>query len=209
MVSGILIFLVICLLNAALFFAAVSKGADYLYAENGVIENLQVLAIFVCGTLFVKTIFSIKKSHHKLIATGCAWLCLTFILREVDVEDFDIPQIFIFLGSGTGRNLMLLAGWITIFTLFYRQFSAFKGQLSRYFMSYTGRFFMLAAGFLLLGDAFDHRWIDVPFYQFYEELSELNGYFSMVVGALVARYSFEQIERPVEASQQGLVESTI
>ena len=62
-----------------------------IYVENGILENIQVFTITVAGLLLFLTVINQKRTD-KLVLLFFAFLCLSFVLREVDVEDL----IFIF-----------------------------------------------------------------------------------------------------------------
>lgn len=78
------------------------------YAENNLLESTQALTLALALVFLVPVFDSVR--NDRLIAVFMSLLSLGFILRELDVEQFDLPNILILLGSGKGRNLLLGTG---------------------------------------------------------------------------------------------------
>src|SRR5690606_1088725 len=68
------------------------------YAENGILETTQAVLLALACVLFLATALW-EKGQGRLVVLFCSLLCYGFVLREVDVETFDIPDLLILLGS--------------------------------------------------------------------------------------------------------------
>lgn len=143
------------------------------YEENGILENTQVFVLMV--TFFVFFLPPIyQKRKDKLILVFFALLSFNFILREIDVEEFNVPSIVMLFGSGIGRKVMLAIGFVSI--VLYASFNAkYYAKLSiTLLLSRVGFLLCMSSVFLFAGGFFEEQ----PFrhHEYFEELSELIGY---------------------------------
>lgn len=153
------------------------------FKENQLLENLQGILLFIAGLTYAQAILHVQKPY-RLLPMGGALLCLSFLLRELDVEKFDLPQWIILLGSGYGRNIMLVSLWLLVVGLLVKNYKHWLPVALDLLFSRTGIFAILGGLLLILGSLFDDEVFDVKMYQFYEELSEMNGYYFILLSAL-------------------------
>lgn len=181
--------LVLFLCNTFCFYAIYIKNMPEVHMENGIIESTQVLLIVFSFVLFF--ILAIKNTdlRLRLLCLTLTLLCFSFFLREVDIEDFNLPNIIILLGSGPGYRILLAILWLAIILYSIKQFKKIKPFYSNYLQSSAGYALFLSAGLLISGGFFDKQLIDILRYEFYEELLEMNGYFMLVLSALLT-YKF-------------------
>lgn len=153
-----------------------------LYQENGLLENIQVLLLVVTFLTFLLPALY-QQRNDKLILLFFALLSFNFILREVDVEEFELPNILILLGSGIGRKILLAIGFIGI--IFYALLNAkYYANLSICLLkSSTGILLFLSAVFLFLGGFFEEG--KFQHHTYFEELSELVGYVLFFLSSLI------------------------
>ena len=105
------------------------------------LESTQALTLALSLLFFLVPVFDSSR-NDRLIAVFMSLLSLGFILRELDVEQFDLPNILILLGSGKGRNLMLGTGLLlTLATALFK---------FRYYLSLARCFFRHGAGIATL-----------------------------------------------------------
>lgn len=188
-VVAISILLIINMVCAYFMFV---NGNDYIYKENGPMENLQAILLVISCIVFLTSSLHLEK-HQKLVLLSCFLLCFSFLLREIDIEAFDIHSFLILIGSGVGRNIMLSIAWICIAIYAGFNYRYYRGKLGLYILSETGILLMIGAAFFIVGDLFDRKIIKVTYNTFYEELAELNGYYFILWGALVSRSSLQGI----------------
>jgi hypothetical protein len=161
------------------------------YSENGPLENLQVVVLVTAFLIFLLPALH-QKREDKLILLFFSFLCFAFILREVDIEDFNLPPVIVFTGSGIGRNLILLTGFITMVTYGFLHFSYYK-KLALSFIKSCPGILMITAGLLLyIGDYFEHQ-ESLHLHVFWEEMFELLGYMVISFAALITS-KYKQID---------------
>lgn len=151
------------------------------YRENGWLENIQVLLLLLSCIIILRSIVYQSRTD-KLLLSLFFLTCLTFILREVDVEDFNIPYVLIFIGSGVGRNVMLTIGFLTISFCVISHAEHYKGILRRYLMSMECALVATAGVFLCLGVVIEKSLL-ISHNMFWEEMSELVGYGLILLAA--------------------------
>lgn len=151
--------------------------------ENHALENYQALMLFICGAVYLRTLVYAQK-HQKLVPGAGALLCLSFILRELDVEKFDLPQVIILLGHGLGRNILLISLWLLVIVLFIRHCKHYLELAVNLLMTRSALLMVTGGLLLIVGDLFEDRVFGVNHYQLYEELSELNAYYFILLASL-------------------------
>jgi len=152
-----------------------------IYVENGFLENIQVFTISIaCFVLFLPVVY--QNRTDKLILLFLSFLCLSFALREVDVEDLNIPSVLKFIGSGIGRNALIAAGFITMFSYLIINIKHYKNLLRSFLASKEGALIITAGILLCIGEGFENM-SSVPHHVLFEELSELSGYVLFLLGA--------------------------
>ncbi len=171
-----------------------------IYVENGFLENIQVFTISIaCFVLFLPVVY--QNRTDKLILLFLSFLCLSFALREVDVEDLNIPSVLKFIGSGTGRNALIAAGFITMFSYLIFNIKHYKNLLSSFLASKEGALIITAGILLCIGEGFENM-SSVPHHVLFEELSELSGYVLFLLGAFT--YSKNGTTRPASGYSKSV-----
>ena len=162
------------------FYAVMLLDDPSVYAENNLLESTQALTLALALVFFLVPVFDSVR-NDRLIAVFLSLLSLGFILRELDVEQFDLPNLLILLGSGKGRNLLLGTGLLlTLVTALFK--FRYYLSLSRCFFRHGAGIATLFAGlFLVVGDIFEK--IDIPYHVLYEESLELLGYAVLLLAA--------------------------
>ena len=145
-----------------------------IYAENRLLENAQVFTLALAGFVFFRPI-AYQKRTDKLLLLFFAFLCLSFILREVDVEDLNIPIILIYIGSGIGRNVLVVAGFISILFCAIYNITHYKTVLRDFLLSIEGVLIIIAGILLFVGEYFEDAH-SLSHNVFLEEATELLSY---------------------------------
>jgi hypothetical protein len=153
--------------------------------ENGLIENVQVFLLVIAAITYLLSIF-FGKSSEKLILCLCSLLCCSFALRELDVENFDIPNIFIVVGSGAGRDAILGTGFVVIFIYAVAHLADYKKAAVKFLRSRAG-LLLVAGGMGLCVGYFFAESDTFVYHVYFEEMAELFGYFVILLSSLAAR----------------------
>ena len=186
MKTDIKIFVVtIMFIGALCYFSYAVYALDQvsIYAENGWLENTQAAILTLSCAVFLLPVFS-QKRGDKLVLIFFSFLCFSFVLREIDVEDLDVINFLKFMGHGTGRNIMLIIGFVAmgVYALF--NYKYYKKLAKEFMVSLMARLIMAAAVLLFIGDFFEHRNV-ISHHVFLEEISELSGYVLILMAALI------------------------
>ena len=94
------------------FYGVIGLSDFDIFDENNLLENTQAFVLMFVFFLYLLPLFDPLRGD-KLIAVFFAILTLAFLLRELDIEKFDLPKILILLGSGNGRNILLASGFLS------------------------------------------------------------------------------------------------
>ncbi|WP_374088851.1 hypothetical protein [Methylomicrobium lacus] len=186
----------VILVDSLIYFKVDISGDAEIANENHFLENLQLILLFASGVAFLQTMMYVQKGQRLLPALG-ALLCLSFILRELDVEKFDLPQALVFLGSGYGRSILLSGLWLLLSVLFVRDYKHYLTLAVHILPTRSGVF--LVAGGLLVGVASLFDGPVFEFYRLYEALSEMNGYFLLLVSSLSLFFDLPRNSKPPSA----------
>ncbi len=161
-------------------FSVVWQENFSVFKENGLLENTQALTLIVALFFFLAPTFNRFRSD-RLLGVFFSFLTLGFILRELDIETFDLPNIFILLGSGQGRNLLLAVGILSTIGYALFKFRYYLDLSISFVRSRTG-FAALGAGILCeIGDFFED--LQIQHNVLYEESLELMGYSLFLIAA--------------------------
>lgn len=165
---------------------AFSGDTGVVAQENGLLENAQVAFLLLSGIIFTVRSFTAAR-HARYILWMGAWFCLSVILRELDVEELAVPQWVVWMGSGTGRNLIMAAGWGVLGVMAIKSYSEWKGSVVRLVWSRTAILMFAAGTLLLLGSLFDHETVMAEQGVLWEETLETIGYFLLIPAALCSQ----------------------
>jgi len=184
-------------INVLAYYWVINFGMSQLHAENHLLENIQVTLLALTTIAFLTHLLHTGKYHHFFALCG-ALFCFSSILRELDVETFDIPEILILLGSGTGKHIMLVSLWLFLTGYGVFNYQKIKPRCWRDLILENATLVIFLGGCLLIfGGLYDQRIIDVHHRQFYEELLETNGYLLIWVGSIMyASYFKNGVEIP-------------
>jgi hypothetical protein len=171
---------ILYLLTILFSYIATVPGKQFIYHENELLENIQAAFLFSSLAVLLVSIPRAEKSLRPILFAGSLFF-LTLFLREVDIEDSTLPYIFIQIGSGHGRNIILLSLWIAVFGIVLEH-PVYYGRVLRHLLfSNAGALYVIGGLFLLLGEYLDYRSRSL---RFYEELAELAGFYFMFAATL-------------------------
>jgi hypothetical protein len=145
--------------------------------ENGAMENVQAIAIFLSLMMFLLS--SVRRQFsERLFFLTLALLCFSLFLRELDMEDLGLNPVVVWLTSGVGRNLLLSLLWVfSLLLMFLNRGKVWKVCMD-WIKSFGGQTMILAGFFFVSAWPFDKEMLPIlsRSSRFFEELLELNGY---------------------------------
>jgi hypothetical protein len=158
-------------------------GHAELHAENGLIENLQAGLLVAACAIYLATA-ALEKRPDKPVLLACALLCYGFVVRELDVETFAIPQVLIAVGSGVGRtvSLALAFGALGLYVALTGPARHVRAAVA-FARSRPGRLFLAGCVFLVIGDRFEQATL-LTRHVFLEEMAELFGYLLILLSSI-------------------------
>ncbi|MBO7521126.1 MAG: hypothetical protein J6T16_02675 [Opitutales bacterium] len=180
--------LFVCLVYA--FYEMFFEGDSSIHAENHFLENAQVAVCAIEMLVFLAAAF-FSGENAKAIPLFFAVLAFAFILREVDVERLDVPEICKILGSGWGRNIIVSLMFAAVFAAALLNFRLYFWA-SLKFMRTKTFYWGIAAAAVLFASHIAERAHSLPHNEFWEETLELAGYALFLIAATF------QLPRPLE-----------
>lgn len=154
--------------------------------ENRLLEWGQVIFL-ACAAVVCLIRMAVGAAAKRFFPFGFLFLTfLTFLLREVDVEDFPLPDIVVLLGSGQGRNILLGAAWIVYLVLLLSRPLRLPATAYRFLTSRVGTYFTAGILCYLAAMPFDKNMLDLSqsALLFGEEALELAGTFLLFLASL-------------------------
>ena len=174
----------ICCFDIVAAYLVIGMEMSQLHDENGLFENIQVLLLAMTIAAFALQLF-FRKNSHRVFALAGSFLCLVFILRELDVEKLDVPQVVILFGSGFGRNTLMAVLGVSLLIYAILNFRSIRVFLPQFFFETSSLIILAGLLFLVSGGLFDKEIVETVHYQFFEEILEVTGYYLMFAGAVI------------------------
>jgi hypothetical protein len=192
------VFLAFFIASAWFAHAVLVRGNTFIISEFGPLENAQGWVLLASCLLFLWPV--LQRRPDRVVAAFCSLLCLTLLLREVNVERLNLPGLLIFLGSGSGRNVMLVVLFLMLSAWALLTFSHTFDAALRFFRSLPGALLIAAAGCELAGNVFNAA-MRFPRNVFFEETSELAAYCLLLLCAVATgRQRMPSLRRSAERS---------
>jgi hypothetical protein len=169
----------------------VMNNNTHIYAENGLLENIQACILAITFVVYLVN-SAVEKNCCRLILLSCSLLCYAFLLRELDVEKFDIPYALQMVGSGVGRNTTIAIAFLALFFYAARYFSFYKVEVVNFLRTRPGSLLIMAGVFLILGSVFEDIYA-ITHHVFIEESLELFAYVLIMLSSLTVNSSINGI----------------
>ena len=163
-----------------LSYLALIAGKSYVYDENELIENLQALLLLSSCAVFLFSLPGTAGAERMILLAGALFF-LSLFLREVDVEKLRVPDIIILVGSGHGRNIILLSLWLIIFAYMLQRLHDSVNLLWALLFSRAGALYLAGGLFLVLGEVLESL---SRSFRFQEEMSEVIGDYIIFIAVL-------------------------
>jgi hypothetical protein len=183
---NVAVLLLIALIDAVFIYLVKVEGSQ-IYRENHLIEDLQCVLLLLGCAAYLVSAWRLQ-GRHRTQTAFFGILCFIFFFRELDVEDFDVPQIVIFLlADNRGRSIFFLIGF-ALLGLMGRDYRHYLAHRATYLRSDIFIYLAMAALLLLVGSQmFDRKWVYTNPQALYEEVSEFTAYYLMLVSGLISR----------------------
>ncbi len=97
--------------------------------------------------------------QDKIISIVLSIALFGILLREIDIEDFNIPMWIIVIGSGAGRTLLLSIMLAPVLLFIVVKYQQYYGLVKKYFLSQVGLSLILSFCLLLIGSMFEHEYL--------------------------------------------------
>ncbi len=169
----------------------VMNNNTHIYAENGLLENIQACILAITFVVYLVN-SAVEKNCCRLFLLSCSLLCYAFLLRELDVEKFDIPYALQMVGSGVGRNTTIAIAFLALFFYAARYFSFYKVEVVNFLRTRPGSLLIMAGVFLILGSVFEDIYA-ITHHVFIEESLELFAYVLIMLSSLTVNSSINGI----------------
>jgi len=122
------------------------------------LESAQVCLLLL--SLIITIYIALDRVREdKIISVVLSIALFGILLREIDIEDFNIPMWVIAIGSGSGRTLLLSLMLAPVLLFMIMKHHEYYGLVKKYFMSQVGLSFILSFCLLLLGSFFEHEYL--------------------------------------------------
>jgi len=164
-----------------MFLALAYASGELVVQENGLLENIQLLCLFIAWPLSLFAFLKPINDQHRYLMLGFTLLTFAFILRESEFKATDAPLFLTLISSPEGALYLTLAVFIP-----YIAYSGWKYSLAlesslRFARTYNFSRFLLAGSLLLLGGAYDREWLLAENSVFLEEFFETLAWYVYLV----------------------------
>ena len=176
----------ICLNLAVLKRMYVDSDMD-IHQEGHLLENVQAVAFLLSGLCLIVALLRARGFMLWMRSFYCL-TCFLAVVREVDVERMDVPDIVISFGSGILRNIVFGGLFVLLIILFFFKYRWQMKKWKLWIKTNLAVVCLLGCGFILLGDLFEKLDID-----HLEELMETNGALLIGLGALILSFRSSEI----------------
>ncbi len=157
------------------------------YQENGLLENIQLLLLLLCGGVLAGQLFRCTESLQRLVLLAALLLVFTFFIRECDLRLYGAAPAITYFSDGDGRYLLLVPLWLGLGFAAVRDQQAGIRMLWQLRYSHTGVLLLLSAVLLVTSVLLDKSVVQMAPSRFYEEWLEVNGYVLLLAAALSLR----------------------
>ena len=155
--------------------------------ENSRLEFLQAIVIGV--TMLIYGYSTIKESNlsAKIGSIGFALLMFSFLLRELDVEEFALPEMMRYLLGKEGKNFTMFLLWGSYLVAYTSYVKNKIEKVKLYIISFEGMLWICALLLLILSQLMDKNIFHMkyPINRYYEEFLELFSYLYILLSSWV------------------------
>lgn len=151
-------------------------------------ENAQAWCLLLGCLLFGALSVRCATPDWRILFGSLALFYASFFLREVEVEDLDIPNVLIMLGSGIGKKYLLVTCWLVALGFFLSFTKSTWSAFKRWLNTFAGISMLLGGVFYLLGMPFDKKVFNITYEQnvLLEEILESVATVWMLISAFLS-----------------------
>lgn len=171
---------VIYLMIILFSYLGIVAGKSWVYDENELLENLQALLLLSSCVALLLALPGAEREQRILLLAGALFF-LSLLLREVDVEKLGLSRLITLLGSGDGRNIILISLWLIVFVQIAAGYRWYVNTVRALLFSRAGLFYILGGLLLLGGEVLDAL---SRSYRLQEEIAEVIGNYLLFIAAL-------------------------
>ena len=182
-------FSVIALIIASCCYFVMLADVGPIYAEHGLMENMQVGLIMLAGFVFIVQAVS-SDARAREIMVFFALLSVIFVAREIDffkMQGEIAEPLYWLLGTHMGKALF----YVPALYILWRQLRLFGFYYANrgFFLRLPSVQYLMIAAFLLIvmSSIFDTKEWHFKYRHFFEELSELAAYCFYFAAALLMK----------------------
>lgn len=159
------------------------KNQAGISAENGPMENFQIVCLALAFLLWLVATFVEKISTSKIILFSLALFNVSFLVLELDTRDFDAP-FFNKLLNGKIRDAWLGCFWLILVISFFRKMKPAWAAFLNWLKTSSGVVMIVSGFFWLVSGLIDKSLLGrKELYR--EELMEVNATLLMLISALL------------------------
>ena len=157
-------------------------------------ENAQAWCLLAGASIFSFLALRSQRRDYRQLFGALALLYASFFLREVEVEDLDIPNVLILLGSGLGKRILLVTCWVIALIFFLLHVRPTWNIFLRWVRSRAGTCILIGGVFYFIGMLLDDKafGIEANLNVILEEIAESVATFWMLISATLSLVLFRQ-----------------
>lgn len=159
------------------------KNQPGISAENGPMENFQLVCLFLGFLLWLTASVCSKKISEKIFLVTLALFSVSFFILEIDTRDFDMPLVNKFI-RGKYRNGALILFWLGAAIAFLRHKKACWSEFLTWLKTASAACMMASGVFWIISGLNDKHLLGrKDLYR--EELMEVNATLLMLLAAIL------------------------
>ena len=114
------------------------------------LESAQVCLLLL--SLIITIYIALDRVREdKIISIVLSIALFGILLREIDIEDFNVPMWVVAIGSGVGRTLLLSIMLAPVLLFMIVKYQQYYDLVKKYFLSQVGLSLVLSFCLLLIG----------------------------------------------------------
>ena len=154
--------------------------------EDALMENLQALLLAFGALVSVGAAVLPHRRQMRFVLLTLGLMLFAFLLREMDVEKYDLPVLLVALGSGAGRNLLIAGLGLVLLIVWLKNYRSLWPTIADYLKHDACLWLYLGLGCYLASYLFDKNLLATPeaVGYFPEELCENAATYFLALGAV-------------------------